>query len=72
MGFPRLVPQAEAPARVEARVAALVGSAQAVEVTQRLGLVRGRREPVPQEARLAVSLEAESPELRPPEASPAA
>ena len=46
-GLPRLVPQAEALVRVEARVAAPAARAQAVAATQRLGLVPERREPVP-------------------------
>jgi hypothetical protein len=45
--LPRLVPQAEALVRVEARVAAPAARAQAVAATQRLGLVPERREPVP-------------------------
>jgi len=45
--LPRLVPQAEALVRVEARVAAPAARAQAVAATQRVGLVPERREPVP-------------------------
>jgi len=69
MVLPPLVPQAEGLARVEIQVAALAVRAQAVEATQRLGLVPERREPVPQRPPLALSL---APELRLPEVSPAA
>jgi hypothetical protein len=64
--LPRLAPQAEGLARVEAQVAT-----QAVAPTQRLGLEPVRREPV-QKPPAALSLEAEPPELRLPEALSAA
>jgi hypothetical protein len=64
--LPRLAPRAEGLARVEAQVAT-----QALAATQRLGLEPERREPV-QKPPAALSLETVPPELRLPEASPAA